>query len=416
MLRQRWARCRQFAETNPTLSGSGASGDLYGNKITGYEIQYAESTGGETWGNWAAEKTVNTSEPSFSTSVVISPTRGNSMKWRVRTLGETGEAYYSGWVESGVVRRNSVPSAPVSCMVSPVIYESGGVTVSWPAASDIDDNVATYGLQRASSSDGSTWGDWVDVDTNISALYSVDSPAIARGEYVKYRIRAKDAFGITSGYIESAAVRRNQIPAPAVINYPQVSQTIYNARPRLLVTLGAEPDGQLQTLTAVGYTASSTGPYVPGKKLMLRRTSAADAGIVSASINPKDSQGVEGASASVDTTYTVPSWTDEIVAGATRIKAVHINELRTAIDIGRSYYGLSAYGWSETISAGQTSMRGWAGHIAELRSAIDEVITLVNGWDGAVVENKISLPTWTPLATWPKASDLTQIRTMITQL
>ena len=404
------------AETDPTLSGSGASGDQYGNEIVGYEIQYAESADGETWGEWAAEKTVNTSESYFSTSVVISPTRGNYMKWRVRTLGEAGEDYYSDWVESGAVRRNSVPSAPSSVSASPSIYEDGGIKITWPATADTDNNVAAYELQRASSSDGSTWDDWADVDTNISVLYYIDSPMIARGEYVKYRIRAKDTFGITSGYIETASVHRNQITAPATINYPQASQTIYNPRPRLLVTLGTEPDEQLQTLTATGYTASSSGPYESGKKLMLRRTSAVDAGTVSATITPKDSQEVEGASASVDTTYAVPSWTDDIIAGATRIKAVHINELRNAIDVVRSYYGLSEYDWPETIIAGKTSMRGWAGHLTELRSAIDAVITLVNGWDSAAQSNKITQPAWATLGTWPQASLLTQIRTVITQL
>ncbi len=403
-------------ESNPALSGTGASGDPYGNKIIGYEIQYAESADGTTWSEWAAEETVSTSESAFSTSVVISPTRGHYRKWRVRTLGEAGEDYYSDWVESGLVRRNSAPVSPASVSASPAIYERDGITVSWPAASDIDDNITAYELQRASSSDGGTWGNWVDVNANISVLYHVDSPTIVRGEYVKYRVRAKDAFGITSGYMETISVCRNQIPAPVTINYPQTSQTIYNPHPRLLVTLGEEPDEQLQTLVTAGYTASSTGPYASGKKLVLRKTSAAGAGTVSATVTPKDSQSIEGESAIIDTTYAVPSWTDNIVAGATRIKAVHINEMRNAINVVRSYYGLSEYVWPQTIVAGQTSMRGWAGHIAELRSAINEVITFVNGWDSAAVSNRISQPSWVSLDAWPQASDITQIRTVITQL
>ncbi len=404
------------AETDPTLSGSGASGDHYGNEITGYEIQTAESADGETWGGWVAEKTVDTSETAFSTSVAISPTRGNTRKWRVRTLGEAGASYYSDWVETGAIRRNSIPSAPASVSASPAIYESGGVVISWPAAADPDNNVAAYELQRAASADGVTWGGWVDVVTNITALQYTDTPSIARGEYVKYRVRAKDAFGITGEYAGSAAVRRNQVPPAVTINYPQTGKTTYNSRPRMLITLGTDPDGQTQTLTATGYTTSNPGPYASGQRLVLCRTSAAAAGGISATITPKDAQNAEGAPSAIGMTYAALSLAEPITAGVTRVKASHINELRAAVDTVRSYYGLSAYNWAETITAGRTSARGWTSHISELRMAIDEIVALVNGWDTAAVLNQIDVPAWLTVGIRPPAAVLNQIRTILPTL
>ena len=404
-----------IAETNPTLSGSGAA-DGAGNPITGYEIQCAESADGVTWGSWTAEKIITTSSTGFSTPVPVPSTRGYSRKWRVRTLGEAGEAYYSDWVESGTVRRNSAPSAPASVSASPAIYEAGGITVSWPAAADIDDNVAAYELQRAASTDGEIWSAWADVHTNITGIYYVDSPAIARGAYIKYRLRAKDAFGITGGYTETAAVRRNQAPPAPTIQYPQAGKTIYNPRPRILVVLGTEPDGQTQMLIAAGYAPGSAGPYTSGQKIILRKALPASAGTVSVTVTAKDAQNAVGPPSEISTTYAALPLTDTVTSGRTRIKAVHITELRTAIDTVRAYYGMPEYAWAEPVAAGRTSMRGWKSHIAELRAAVDEIITFVNAWDPSAPLHKIDSPVWSALADRPSAAALNRIRTILPTL
>lgn len=381
-----------LVESDPTLSWSGAAaGD--GNSITGYEIQYAESTDGSTYGSWTALKTVSSTATSGSTTVTKPSARGYYRKYRIRTQGSLGSDYYSTWVETSAARYNSVPEAPATVTVAPATYESGGVTVSWSASSDVDNNVTRYELQRSASSDGVSWGAWDDVNTELSGLSYVDSPTVTRGEYIKYRVRAVDSLGVASGYTESSAVQRNQLPPAPTIDYPQASQIIYNARPRVLITLGTEPDGQVQAITATGYVVSSSGPYNSGKKLILRKTSSAAAGTVSPSVTSQDSQGAVSSAATVDLTYAAASFTDDMNAGVTRVKAAHINELRGYIDTIRAYYGLSAYAWSETITANQTSLSGWNGHILELWEAVDEVVALVNGWDTSAISNQIVLDT-----------------------
>ena len=69
-------------------------------------------------------------------------------------------------------------------------------------------------------------------------------------------------------------------------------------------------------------------------------------------------------------------------------------ELRTAVNTIRAYYGLAAKAWGENIAAGVTSLANWKTHVLELRAAIDEVITHVNGWDSASTLYQISLPAW----------------------
>ena len=62
------------------------------------------------------------------------------------------------------------------------------------------------------------------------------------------------------------------------------------------------------------------------------------------------------------------NWTDDpVLAGNTWIKAIHINELRSAINSGLSDAGLKHYNWTGTITAGVTPIL--AQHIVELRSA-----------------------------------------------
>ena len=63
---------------------------------------------------------------------------------------------------------------------------------------------------------------------------------------------------------------------------------------------------------------------------------------------------------------------DPLVARATSVKAVHIIELRTAIDAVRAARGLAGYSWADpTLAAAATRVR--AAHLVDLRAALDEV-------------------------------------------
>jgi len=88
----------ELAESNVSLQGSGAAAGT-GNTITGYEIQYADSTDQTAWGSWTALAAVSASSASFTTSVAPSA-RGYYRKFRARTQGSAGSAYYSGWKET----------------------------------------------------------------------------------------------------------------------------------------------------------------------------------------------------------------------------------------------------------------------------------------------------------------------------
>src|SRR2546429_17526 len=63
---------------------------------------------------------------------------------------------------------------------------------------------------------------------------------------------------------------------------------------------------------------------------------------------------------------------DPLVAGVTVVQALHINQLRDAVNQVRARAGLSAASWAESVAAGGPIK---AAHILELRARLDEART-----------------------------------------
>lgn len=84
----------------------------------------------------------------------------------------------------------------------------------------------------------------------------------------------------------------------------------------------------------------------------------------------------EACTISLEIDYVLPQallpWTDSpIIAGVTRIKAVHMTELQTNINRQREALALAAWPFT-TIRAGYTSLGDWTAHVEEMRAAIDD--------------------------------------------
>lgn len=73
--------------------------------------------------------------------------------------------------------------------------------------------------------------------------------------------------------------------------------------------------------------------------------------------------------------YTPPTlidYTDPvIVQGETYVKAVHMTELHTNVNLTRGAYNLGEYAFTDIIPL-ETMLSGWNDHVMEIRSAIDE--------------------------------------------
>jgi hypothetical protein len=109
------------------------------------------------------------------------------------------------------------------------------------------------------------------------------------------------------------------------------------------------------------------------------------------------------------------TWSQAISGGATPIRAVHINELRTAIDERRINFGLGAYPWTDAVSAGSTRIRKV--HMDELRSAINQVRSNYNDNCGGMPPSfSFTDPTLTAGATLVRGLHITELRQAVDQI
>jgi len=92
----------------------------------------------------------------------------------------------------------------------------------------------------------------------------------------------------------------------------------------------------------------------------------------------------EGCTITLEIDYTLPQellpYTDPVlIAGETKVKAVHMTELQTNVNRQREALGYPAYKFL-AIRAGYTGLNDWTYHVAELREAVDQITTAHEAW------------------------------------
>jgi hypothetical protein len=419
-----------LAEGNVNLSWSGASGGA-GNAITSYEIQYSDSADISTWVAWAALITVTTSATSGSVTVSPPTTRGNYRRFQVRTRGAAGESFYSDWTVSGnSVRKNTLPIPPTSFTATPAIYEVNSIALTWSGTVQGTSAIKQYVLQQATSTDGVNWSAYEALTTILSGATSgtyVANASSVAGTYTRYRINVTDVLDAVSAFTVSSTVKKNSPPSAPILVCPVSGSSTYNAAPRFMITTGVEPDGQTQIAEVKLDSGpwhnslddpelfSSSGQLGNGVNTVYQAETLT-VGNHTVTIRCLDSD-IESVSPEVVRTFTVlPTPFDTIIVNVTHVQSAHIQAGRTAVNAVRSFYGLSPTVWTEEIVAAKTTVKNWPFHIADLRKAIEPVITTVNGFD-ATTTFDIPAVTWLPIGTGrPKADVMQQLHDLILTL
>jgi hypothetical protein len=395
------------AGTNVTLSWSGAGAGSY-NATAGYQIYRATYADGTY--NYLGE--VSTISTSGSMQVTAHATMGLAYYYKVYTVGARSNSTISSAYAPVTSKVYTACSAPTTVSLSAALANVGtSITLSWSGAvAGTNNPVSGYAIYRSTSAGGT----YSLLGTTASASYSVAANTTEGSSYYYKIVALGTKAGFNSGMSSVyATLKTNSAPSAPTISAPVAGKTIINSRPRILVTVGSDADGHAQTLSLTGYSASTVGALAPGKKVVLRRSAAlTESSTQNISITSADTLGAASGVTSRSFSYTAVTWTDSaLVVNTTPIKAVHMQELRTTVDQVRAYYGLSPYSWAESLVAEVTSLAGWTSHVIELRTAMESVAILINGWDMESSAHNITLPVWIPIpVNKPTADVMAQLR------
>lgn len=193
---------------------------------------------------------------------------GNANEWWLRSpwLNSTTKVLYSGFVkqnglfdsyrssgntfgirpafvlpssvyvsDDGTIQTNAAPNAPTTISLPGKIEGGKSFSISWSGASDPDNNLSGYRLQRSVNG-----GSWSQVYAGAAASYT-DNLAFGTANTVAYRVQAYDSGGLSSGWKtgSTANVVNNRAPGmPGAITLPGT----INGGQKFTVSWGAATD------------------------------------------------------------------------------------------------------------------------------------------------------------------------------
>lgn len=481
-----------------------ASSDGTANTLTGYILQYRDSSNGSSWGNWTNYAAYGTGTRSVTASL---PDARNYRQFRVCATGSQGSDYYSDYSQSSSILRCATPTTPGNFAVAPTTWESGDVSLSWDASTATGASISKYYLEYCLKSYGGSYGSWATLTNTTSRSYS-HNPGLSKGDNIQYRVRAYSSDEIYSSYSSTVTVIREtdkptslkpeagwyenitsiawELPASISLtgttsqyrystdsgstwsSWTSASGTSVNVASIFSdVSSGAyfqfqvravQTNGDVTDAAMSGTIYKNTAPAAPSILAPVPASPVSPGAfwvVLSVTADPnehsfsvsyqKDSgdwttiksgltaaavlavklsaggtyvfrcMDVYGAASTTTRTITVnaETYTDSpIVAGTTRIKAAHINELRARIEQLCALYDAIAPTWAETIVAGTTSVKNFPTHITELRTALEALYTKINGLGAGTI---VSAPTWETTLTdvRPKATAIEEIRAAV---
>lgn len=144
------------------------------------------------------------------TSCTDNITKGwNTVQYRVKAYDTDG--LESGWRTSPqrTVINNTAPSAPSGITVPDAIDGGSQIEISWGAATDPDNNLSGYRLERKVGNDA-----WTQIyqGANLSFLDSITKGWVS----VQYRVKAFDSDGSESGYTTGPVRNIDNNSAPGI--------------------------------------------------------------------------------------------------------------------------------------------------------------------------------------------------------
>lgn len=139
--------------------------------------------------------------------------------------------------DDGTITTNTAPAVPSSITVPAQINGGSTVTISWGTATDGENNLEGYKVER-STDGGSTWAQiYQGGGTSTANIVPFGTQS------VMYRVKAYDAEGLESAYRTSGQVAVTNNTAPTVPGGITVPEAVQGGQP-LTVSWGASSDGE----------------------------------------------------------------------------------------------------------------------------------------------------------------------------
>lgn len=396
--------------TAATLSWSGAGAGT-NNAITGYHVYRATSASG----SYSYLGAVSTTATSGSMSITASTTPGASYYYKVYTIGSVS-GYNSG--ASGYATLTTLSytacTAPSTVTVSSSSVEVGEtVTLSWSgAAAGTNNAIVGYHVYRATSATG-TYEMLTSVETNATyGSTTVTAPTTQDSSYYYKVYTIGTVSGYNSGassYVAISTIVHTDCIAPDTC---LLDRCVSHESVTLYWGNGASGTNNNMTGYEVQRCESYDGSTWSDWTALTTQTD------VTLTVEPPAVYGnyywyrVRTKGEVTDSPWRncshtlrrdhepIAMWTDEnLVAGETKIKAIHMTEMQHAINVLLDFYGLGAREMTFILS-GETSLGGWTDHMAEIRSAVDLLSPKHEAWEEITVN-------------CPKAATMQQLRDAI---
>lgn len=229
----------------------------------GYDIIINWNIGGAT-GSKQIKSTSDLSSGSTSFDVTCSTNAaGGTLSAQIWTTSSSDSTHWQNAMNTGsqTVTKSTFNTAPsLSGSVSAngaannhIIPENqGSISVTWPAATDANNNLSGYRLRVSINGGGYT-----ELTRTTSRSYSHNVSNYGEGATFQYAVDAYDSYSTWSGTIYSGVVTKNKFTASTITSSSSISYSDANSSISFTVSGGSNTNGSAiksRTLTCSGIT------------------------------------------------------------------------------------------------------------------------------------------------------------------
>lgn len=382
------------------VSLSWAASTATGATISRYYVEYRLKPYGGSYGAWTALANTTALKYEYNPNL----TKGSSIQYRVRALSsDSAYSAYSSVKTVSCETEKATDLTPVSGWYVSL------TTCSWtpPAGS-------SYCKYRYSTNGGSTWSAYVTLSAGVNS-FDVSSifAGMSIGAAFRFGVVGVASNGDTTDEAYSDLLYKNGAPPVPVRVLPTSENFSSYGLAYIVLSVAPDPNGHELRLEykidSGNWTATACHTGNVHIAIKLART-------CTIRFRTTDEHGAASAELVMSMTLLDETFTDDpLIAGTTRIKAIHMNELREQISTLCALYGAAIPQWAESIVAGTTSIRGFADHIAEMREAVDAAYSAFNG---TPYQDIVVSPVWAAeiVDCQPKADAINEIRRAIEKI